>query len=96
VTTRNLNAITPETPTTSHYFWAQAQDFALGDPTIADVDFQMVQGAFREDLAIIKGQQQNIDLNPHATRLNIAADSGGMQARRIVERLIEKERGTHP
>jgi len=56
----------------------------------------MVQGAFREDLAIIKGQQQNIDLNPHATRLNIAADSGGMQVRRIVERLIEKERGTHP
>jgi vanillate O-demethylase monooxygenase subunit len=93
VTTRNLNAITPETATTSHYFWAQAQDFALGDPTITDLDFQLVQGAFREDLAIIRGQQQNIDLDPQAKRLNLAADSGGMQARRIVERLIEDEQG---
>jgi vanillate O-demethylase monooxygenase subunit len=96
VTTRNLNAITPETETTSHYFWAQAQDFALGDPTITDLDFQLVQGAFREDLAIIKGQQQNIDLNPHAKRLNLVADSGGMQARRIVERLIEQEQAARP
>ena len=27
VTMRNLNAITPETETTSHYFWGQAHDF---------------------------------------------------------------------
>ena len=66
ITTRNLNAITPETVRTSHYFWAQAQDFGLDDPTITDVDFQLVHGAFLEDLAIIRGQQENIDLAPNA------------------------------
>ena len=91
VTTRNLNAITPATARTSHYFWAQAQDFGLDDPTITDVDFQLVHGAFMEDLAIISGQQQNIDLAPDAPRLNLAADTGGLQARRIVERLIAQE-----
>lgn len=92
ITTRNLNAITPETARTSHYFWAQAQDFGLEDPTITDVDFQLVHGAFLEDLAIIRAQQENIDLAPNAPRLNIASDTGGLQARRIVEALISRER----
>jgi len=93
ITTRNLNAITPETARTAHYFWAQAQDFGLDDPTIADIDFQLVHDAFQEDLAIIRGQQENIDIAPDAPRLNIATDTGGMQARRIVETLIARERG---
>ncbi|MGE4013877.1 MAG: Rieske 2Fe-2S domain-containing protein, partial [Alphaproteobacteria bacterium] len=46
--TWNLNAITPETETSCHYFWAQAQDFGLHDPSITDLDFQMVHGAFLE------------------------------------------------
>jgi vanillate O-demethylase monooxygenase subunit len=91
VTTRNLNAITPETERTSHYFWAQAQDFALDNPSVSDADFQLVHGAFQEDLAIIKGQQSNLDLDPRAPRLNIATDTGGLQARRIVEHLIAEE-----
>lgn len=91
VTTRNLNAITPETERTSHYFWAQAQNFGTENDATADLDFQLVHGAFQEDLAIIKGQQQNIDLDGRARRLNIAGDTGGVQARRIVEQLIAAE-----
>jgi phenylpropionate dioxygenase-like ring-hydroxylating dioxygenase large terminal subunit len=92
ITTRNLNAITPETDRTSHYFWAQAQDFGIETPAVADLDYQLVHGAFAEDLAIIKGQQENIDLDANAQRLNIAGDTGGLQARRIVEQLIAAER----
>jgi vanillate O-demethylase monooxygenase subunit len=91
ITTWNLNAITPETARSSHYFWAQAQDFAGDDPSISEVDFQLVHQAFQEDLAIIKGQQANIDLDPEAPRLNIASDRAGVQARRIVDRLIGEE-----
>jgi vanillate O-demethylase monooxygenase subunit len=91
VTTRNLNAITPETERTSHYFWAQAQNFGIENDATADLDYQLVHGAFQEDLAIIKGQQENIDLRADAPRLNIAGDTGGLQARRIVEQLIAAE-----
>ena len=94
VTTWNLNAITPESDRSTHYFWAQAQDFSRDDPSISDVDFQLVHGAFLEDLAIIKAQQENIDLGPGAPRLNIVTDTGGVMARRIVERLIHQERNT--
>jgi phenylpropionate dioxygenase-like ring-hydroxylating dioxygenase large terminal subunit len=91
VTTWNLNAITPETETTSHYFWAQAQDFAGDDPSITELDFHLVHTAFQEDLAIIKGQQANLDLAPDAPRLDLAADRAGVQARRMVERMVRAE-----
>lgn len=91
VTTRNCNLITPETETTTHYFWAQAQDFGLDDPTITDLDFQMVHGAFQEDVGMIEGQQRNIDRDPGFAQVNVASDIGGVQARRIVDDLIAAE-----
>jgi vanillate O-demethylase monooxygenase subunit len=36
-------------------------------------------------------QQQNIDLDPGAPTVDINADSGGIQARRIVDRLYAEE-----
>ena len=92
VTTRNLNAITPETEKTSHYFWAQAQDFGTDDPSISDLDFRLTHGAVLEDLKMIAGQQQNIDLDPAVPRVNIATDAGGVQARRMIESLIAAEK----
>ena len=91
ITTRNLNAVTPETARTSHYFWAQAQDFAGDDPSLTDLDFNLVHNAFLEDLAIIEGQQKNIDLAPGVRRLDIRTDAGAIQAARIVEKLIAEE-----
>jgi vanillate O-demethylase monooxygenase subunit len=90
-TTRNLNAVTPETERSSHYFWAQAQDFGLDNPSIADLDFQLVHKAFQDDLAIIAGQQQNIDIDPDVPRVDVRSDAPGIQARGIVEKLIEAE-----
>ena len=97
ITVRNFNAITPETEKTTHYFWAQAQDFAQDDPTIMDLDFQFTHNAFLEDLEIIKAQQQVLDRDPGRPRVNIAADRGGILARQIIERLVEAEqRGAGP
>jgi hypothetical protein len=90
-TTWNLNAITPETEKTTHYFWAQAQDFSKDDPSIADLDFQLVHGAFLEDLKVIAGQQENLDLRPDAPRVNMVNDTGGLMACRILSDLIRQE-----
>ncbi|MEQ9641164.1 MAG: aromatic ring-hydroxylating dioxygenase subunit alpha [Alphaproteobacteria bacterium] len=91
VTTYNLNAITPESERSTHYFWAQAQNFTNGDRTLAELDFRLVRKAFEEDKMIIEGQQKNIDLAPDTPRLNIATDGGGLLARQIVDRLIAAE-----
>jgi vanillate monooxygenase len=56
----------------------------------------MTHGAFLEDLRMIAGQQANIDLDPAVPRVNIATDTGGVQARRVIEALIAAEQAGTP
>ena len=88
---RNLNAMTPETETTTHYFWAQAHDFEPHNPDMTEKIFQQIKIAFLQDVAVFTAQQRNIDLDPDAPQSDINADSGGIQARRIVDRLYAEE-----
>lgn len=88
---RNLDAITPETERTTHYFWAQAHDFAVNDPETTERVFLQVREAFLEDTAILEAQQKLIDLDPGAPIIHLAADAGGVEARRIVERLLKAQ-----
>jgi phenylpropionate dioxygenase-like ring-hydroxylating dioxygenase large terminal subunit len=90
---RNLNAITPETETTTHYFWGQAHDFRVDDPSVTEMLFRQVHTAFLEDLAVIDAQQKSIaayglELPP---QVDFNQDAGGLQARRIVERILAAE-----
>lgn len=91
-TTRNLNAITPETASSTHYFWANAINFSLDDASLMEIDFRLVHGAFLEDIDIIEAQQQNMETGSW-TRLNIAGDAGGVQAIRILDEAIAAEQG---
>lgn len=91
ITMRNLNAITPETDKTTHYFWAQAHDFRIDEPWITDLLQQNVHTAFMEDLWIIKLQQQNIDTGTPAPRIDINHDGGGLQAIRTLNAMIDGE-----
>jgi vanillate monooxygenase len=43
---------------------------------------------------VFTAQQKNIDLDPDAPQIDINADSGGIQARRIVDRLYQEEQAT--
>lgn len=90
-TYRNLNAITPETEKTSHYFWAQAHDFRIDEPWITDLFVQNTHEAFSEDLWIIGLQQQNVDTGTTPPRVDINHDGGGLHAIRILEGLIEDD-----
>lgn len=51
----------------------------------------LVHEALQDDLAIIKGQQDNIDLAPAAAGLDLAADKAGVQAKCIVGRIVRRE-----
>ena len=88
---RNLNAITPETETTTHYFWAQAHDFDVRNAQLTDMIFEQVKTAFLEDVAVFEAQQRVISANPNAPQIDINADAGGIQARRILDRLHQDE-----
>jgi len=98
ISMRNLNAITPETERKTHYFWGQAHDFGLGDPTLTELLYRQVHTAFLEDLAVIGAQQMNIDAlgRELPLQLDFNQDAGGLQARRILDDIIAAEKKGRP
>ena len=76
----NLNAITPETEKTTHYFWAQAWNFRLDEAWIGDMLKQQIHTIFLEDLGMIQAQQRNMDLGPVAT-VNLGQDKAWVAMR---------------
>jgi phenylpropionate dioxygenase-like ring-hydroxylating dioxygenase large terminal subunit len=86
----NLNAITPETQRTAHYFFAQAYNFKLDERWVSDMLRTQVHNIFLEDMAIIRAQQQNMDLGPSPAQ-NLAQDKAWVAMRQIVQRLIQEE-----
>ena len=91
---RNLNAITPETEKTTHYFWAQAHDFRIDEAWVTDLLVSNIHEAVLEDLEIIGLQQKNIDAGTTPTRVDINHDGGGLQAIRTLNRMIKAESET--
>jgi phenylpropionate dioxygenase-like ring-hydroxylating dioxygenase large terminal subunit len=92
----NLNAITPETDKSAHYFWAQAYNFKLDQAWISDLVRNIVTKAFLQDMTMIKAQQQNMDLGPSPV-VNLGQDKAWVAMRQIVQRLInEEQQATRP
>jgi phenylpropionate dioxygenase-like ring-hydroxylating dioxygenase large terminal subunit len=92
---RNLDAITPETETSSHYFWAIAQDRAPGDPAATESIFQEIHKTFLEDWEVLETQQGWNELTRGSPSINIQSDAAPIHARRILERLISEESRGH-
>jgi len=87
-----LNAITPATETATHHFWGVPRDFAP-EPEITEIMQKGSERAFGEDVGVLEDQQAMIGhLGADPPWVNIRADAGGIQARRIVDRLAAEER----
>lgn len=91
ITLRNLNIITPETDTTSHYLWAQCHDFDVGNQKTTDMIFNDVRTAFLQDVEIFEAQQTAIERQPEAPEIDVTGDAGGLQARRIIRRMLDEQ-----
>jgi vanillate O-demethylase monooxygenase subunit len=87
----NLNAITPETDKTAHYFFAQAYNFKLDQRWVGDMLAKQITDIFMDDMAMVKAQQVNIDLRPAPAPVNLGQDKAWVAMRQIVERLAREE-----
>jgi len=86
----NLNAITPETEKTAHYFFAQAYNFKLDQKWLSDMLRVQIRDIFLQDMAMVKAQQVNMDLGPSPI-VNLGQDKAWVAMRQIVERLAKEE-----
>jgi len=88
---RNLNAITPETDATSHYFWGQAHNWDVNNRKTTDMLIEQIRTAFLQDVEVFEAQQRNLDVISDPPQTDINADAGVIQARRILDRLYQEE-----
>lgn len=82
-----IDALTPEHEHSSHYFWGMARNFDIEDAGFTARFKKQQGGVFLEDVAVLEAQQRSILANPHLELRAFGIDSGGVRARRIIDRL---------
>ena len=82
-----IDVMTPESATSTHYFWGMARNFDIQD-TGFTARFKAQQGrVFMEDVEILEAQQRSILANPDLKLRAFNIDAGAVRARRVIERL---------
>ncbi len=75
------------------YFWGMARHFRADDAELTEHIKTAQGGIFAEDKVVLAQQQENLLAHPGGKLLNLNIDAGGMQARRVLDRLIAAELG---
>ncbi|KMK17366.1 2Fe-2S ferredoxin [Pluralibacter gergoviae] len=88
---RGFHGITPETETTSHYFWTMATNPTQNHEKIKEKVIEQTILTFDEDKEIIESQYRNMCRFGAKPMIDIHVDVGANRARRIVEALRENE-----
>jgi phenylpropionate dioxygenase-like ring-hydroxylating dioxygenase large terminal subunit len=88
-----LNALTPETERSSHYFWGLPRHFLIEDRDIDQMLETAIVRTFNEDRAMLEAQQLVLAERSLDDRtLSTHADAGPSRARSIIARLLREER----
>ncbi len=83
--------MTPESATTTHYFWFVLRNFAVGDAAVSADLAEQVTMTFMEDKSILEAIQE-AEAEPFVTsRVKLAVDAGSVRLRRTVDRMIADE-----
>ena len=87
----SCQTLTPETETSTHYFFQQSHRAGEGDERIVQSIYDSLVGAFNEDRDMITAQARNIARSPDAKMMPLAMDSALVQYRRLLERELAAE-----
>ena len=87
-----MSIVTPETRNSSHYLWSQALGPGInGKPELSDFFYNQILDTFLEDKEVLEAQQRFIDTNGKPPKVDINADAGALQTRKIFAGLIKAE-----
>ena len=81
----SCQTLTPETETTTHYFFQQAYQADAPNEAVTEGIFQSLIMAFNEDRDMITAQHRSIERDPDAPMAPLFMDMALMQYRRLLE-----------
>ncbi|WP_445673094.1 Rieske 2Fe-2S domain-containing protein [Pseudomonas inefficax] len=84
---RGFHGVTPETESSSHYFWTIATNPKSNAEAVKEKVVEQTRLTFDEDKVVIEAQYRNMCRFPNRGMVDIHVDVGANRARRIVDRL---------
>lgn len=93
-----VHLITPETETSTHYFFAAVRNYRLSDPEADEASRSWQHTVFNEqDRPMLEAVQEMMGTTDFASLhpALVAGDQPGMRIRTTMRRLLERERETH-
>jgi vanillate O-demethylase monooxygenase subunit len=84
--------LTPETATTTHFFWMHVRNYGVGDSAL---EARLVDGmnrTFEEDNVILRAVQREQDRIGKRQLTWLAIDAGPSRARKMIEQMAQAER----
>ena len=87
----SCQTLTPETGTSTHYFFQQSHRVGHGDETVTESIYNSLVVAFEEDRAMITAQHRSLERQPDAAMLPLAMDAALLQFRRLVGEAVAAE-----
>ena len=87
-----LHLLTPETETTTHYFWSVARNRRLDDEALTQAICRAIAQTFDEDAVVLATQQRQLQrYGGPVPRVAMKVDEAPIRARRVLEALIRRE-----
>ncbi|MER1968263.1 aromatic ring-hydroxylating dioxygenase subunit alpha [Castellaniella sp. GW247-6E4] len=87
-----VDFMTPETESSHWYFWGMARRFKPADVALTEAIREGQGRIFSQDLDVLEAQQRNLQTFPDRRLLALNIDAGGVQARRLIDRLVQAEK----
>jgi len=87
-----VDFLTPETDTSMWYFWGMARNFNVKDKALTAQIKEGQAKVFAEDTQVLEEQQRNLLRWPDRKLLMLNIDAGGVQSRRVIDRIIAAEK----
>jgi phenylpropionate dioxygenase-like ring-hydroxylating dioxygenase large terminal subunit len=88
---RLFHGLTPETESSSYYFWSTANGYRQDDPQAGETFFNEIALAFNEDKLVVEAQQLALDRHGDEGLVDMVSDSARVHMRRIVNRMMTGE-----
>ncbi len=93
---RNCQYMTPETRSTSHFFWNYLRDFRKDEEAVSlSLRDSLLEG-FMEDKVLIEAQQKLLEIDDPFQPRFLQADGAFSHFRQSLDQLIAEERKTYP
>jgi vanillate O-demethylase monooxygenase subunit len=86
-----VDFITPESDTSIWYFWGMTRNFRPDDRALTAQIREGQSKIFSEDREVLERQQQNLLQWPARKLLKLNIDSGGVWARKVIDRRLAAE-----